>query len=205
MISLLSAEGIPRTYLPLLAKCLPLRNALRQRFDGVDDDGITADELLARLHRLSLVSYAAEQTISMHRLVQQVQRDEIVALVERGAPHQCLMLESVVAVITHMTSRLHGYWDAEYSSWKDGAVLLQHGIALCSHSDREWKSRPADLLAGLLEAVGGAAYKNCNYRAAQLYWHRRLEVARQTGECRPIGSQHFLSVEFFDSRRRYRR
>eukprot|EP00935_MAST-01C_sp_MAST-1C-sp1_P000755 g755.t1 len=181
VISLLAAEGIPRTYVALLAKCLPLGNALRQRFDGAGDNGNTVDELLARLHRLSLVSYTAEKTISMHRLVQQVQRDEILALIEHGTP-QCLMLESVIAVIMHMASRLTSYSDAEYSSWKDGAVLLQHGIALCSHSDREWQSRPADSLAGLVAAVAKAADKNCNYQAALEYHKKYLEIVRQTGE-----------------------
>ena len=110
-----------------------------------------------------------------------VQRDEILVTVEKGGP-DCAMLQGVIAVITHMTSRLTSYSDAEYSSWKDGAVLLQHGIALCSHSDREWKSRPAELLAGLVAAVAKAAYKNCNYQAALEYYKKHLEIARQTGE-----------------------
>jgi Tfp pilus assembly protein PilF len=80
--ALLAADAIPREFVSAIARHVgggntsPLRQ-LWERFEGVEGEGEwKVDELLVELQRLSLISYTAERTFSMHRLLQQVQRDE---------------------------------------------------------------------------------------------------------------------------------
>jgi tetratricopeptide (TPR) repeat protein len=139
VLSLLAADSIPREFVVAVGQRMDVSSYLHKHFAGVGGDGEwETDELLDALQRLSFVSHTANKTISMHRLLQQVQRDEMKHTLEDEAKHR-MGLACAQAVASQVQDARVDKYTLSVSVGEANMRWLSHVLELAKHVwRREW-------------------------------------------------------------------
>jgi tetratricopeptide (TPR) repeat protein len=152
----LAPDSIP---LPLLVGSLARVERLRAA--GLEDDLVRADALTA-LRRYALLS-GSEANLTIHRLVQQVYRDQMSQA--EAQRYLSAATELIIAVLPDGT-RLH--------EWAEGQQLLPHMVAASDLATvMTWESEPAAFLANW---TGYYLHFLANYSQARPYFQRALAI-----------------------------
>jgi tetratricopeptide (TPR) repeat protein len=153
----LGPEGIPRE---LFAQHLdPPAGDLA----GLADDPFALDEAIAALRRFALAK-ASEQTLTVHRLVQQVVRDSLDPDQQRHRAATALRL-------------VHAAFPADHTNpeaWPGYARLLSHALAVSGYSqDLDVEPESA---ARLLNEAGSYLLRRADYTQARALFERALSI-----------------------------
>ena len=137
LIAFLAPDDVPRVLVSEGAEHLPepLRSAV--------SDPLAVDQALATLRRYSLVEIA-DESISLHRLVQAVVRDRL------AEDDRSRWAEAAVALLTSA----YPYQENDVATWPTAARLLPHALAAAGHTE-ELEVTP--------EATGFLLYQAASY------------------------------------------
>jgi tetratricopeptide (TPR) repeat protein len=130
---------------------------------GLADDPFALDEAIAALRRFALVK-AGEQTLTMHRLVQQVLRDQLDPEPHRHRAATALRLISAAFPADHTNP----------DAWPTYARLLPHALAVTGHA------QPLGIelrrVAWLLNEAGLYLWKRADHPQARSLFERALSI-----------------------------
>jgi tetratricopeptide (TPR) repeat protein len=163
----LAPEEIPRSLFTQQLDPAP------EELAALGDDPFALDEAIAGLRRFGLVK-AGEQTVTVHRLLQQVVRDRLDATT--AASRVELTVRLLAAAFPFEGFRRPGVWPV-------CAQLLPHALAAASHA--EPKAIQGAATSELLDRAAGYLLGRARYTEARALRERALATALAT-----FGSEH---------------
>jgi tetratricopeptide (TPR) repeat protein len=128
------------------------------------------DEVVAALRRYGLVT-ATEQTLSVHRLVQQVVRDHLDPPTQAGRVGVAVRLLAAAFPGKGLL--------ADPGVWPQCAALLPHAVAAASHAER--RQVEPEMTGYLLDHAASYLQARARYAEAQRLVERALELTDATG------------------------
>jgi tetratricopeptide (TPR) repeat protein len=166
LFAFLAPDSIPRDLLEKGAKLLPEPLSLCVRNSGRLDDCISV------LSRYSLIS-AADNLISIHRLVQAVVQDRL------SLEDQRIWAESALRMVNDAFS----FSQLDMESWKKCSRLSSHAISASEHAERLEVSSMET--ADLLNSLGRYLNKRMELASARAILERALAIDEKA-----LGSEH---------------